>query len=289
MTRFLQNSTAVESSFEGCGDPTAGRAIFVSAGTPTNACHQLRDNTGQPINLTSIDPGNQDLTFTSDETSITSKVLFRDALCTAGTIHETTVTIDSPTSGLVCFEVPSQVLARPGIYTAEVTLVDTAGRPYLQDSTLVSVEQSLLGQSTVSNRYIGPITLGEIRMELRDFPGLNVAWENAEFSDAEIVHAILKPIRAFNETLPRVVSYGTSAFPWRDRWLEGAVATLLRMAGYWYLRNSRNIKYGDNVTEDDKDKVSSYMQIAEMKWAGYLQFCTEEQVRANWASGLSSF
>jgi hypothetical protein len=111
---------------------------------------------------------------------------------------------------------------------------------------------------------------------------LNSYWQNVEFSDTEIVHSILEPIRCFNETLPRAISFGPTNFPFRHHWLQAVCAALLRISAVSYMRNSRRIAYGDGKTTDDRDKYATYSQLAEAKWQEYKMFCTEQQVTANW-------
>lgn len=290
MAELLQTGAeANESSLEGCPDPTSGRAIIVSSlGDlgPSKVCHQFRDGMGNPLDLVSIMPLPEDA---PDPERKPHMVLIQDALCSAGRPVKVEATIATGTDGQVCFEIPAGVTDRPGIYNTEMLLFDLQGRPYAKDSTLVSVERSLLRDYDNGRRQgDGPLTLGEIRMQLRDYAGLNSAWDNAEFSDAEIVHAILQPIREFNETLPRVLGFTASNFPWRQKWLDGVTATLMRMAANWYMRNSRKIQYGDGKTSDDKNKAAEYLQLAEVKWLEYRRFCEMEQVVANYRGGVSS-
>lgn len=299
MAEFIQNGEAHETAFDGCPDPTSGRAIIIEAGAiipgdanPTaSICHQLRSSSGSPIDLSSYDPSNEANDFSGKiPNGIDSIVLFQNALCGSDLPLSSPVVFSDPDNGRICVKLPPQIAANPGIYRAEIVIADTAGRPAIKDDVLLSVERSLLSQhlnGTTSTDY-GPITLGEIRTQLRDYPALNTAWETAEFSDNEIVHSILMPIRAFNEVQPRVLRYTANNFPYRYQWLEATTANLLRLAGNWYLRNAQRLAYGDGKTQDDKDKVVQYMQIAETKWNTYLQFADIEQITAN-MRGYSSF
>lgn len=294
MAEFFNNKSAVETSLEGCPDPTAGRAVILQGGHASRVCHQFRSQAGVPVDLIAyldeieLPPTDEDEDGI-DAPAVTHKVHFADAVCGSGRIITVDATIDEDEDpSRLCFVVPPPVTNNPGIYTAEMVIYDGANRPQASDSTLVSVERSLHLRATIpGNTLRGPLTINEIRTQLRDFPVLNSYWNNVEFSDAEIIHAIQEPIRCFNETLPRVVSYGPSNFPFRHNWLQAVCAALLRISATSYMRNSRRITYGDNKTSDDKDKYSAYAQMAEMKWREYQAFCVQEQVTANWTGGSS--
>ena len=290
MAKFLQNNVAIETALEGCPDLTAGRAIFLPAGYPGRACHELRDESGNPIDLLRnlsmlhVDEEEPDDSGTTTTAAPGSphKIYVANTMC-AGVpiVANLCISADDPTR--VCFDIPAQVTANPGIYTAEMMIVDGSGRPYLSDSTLISIESSLYLRHTQPGQNApGPVTLGQVRIQMRDFAGLNTYWQNVEFSDAEIVHSLLEPIRCFNETMPHARHYTPSDFPFRHNWLQATCACLLRISSTSYMRNSRKIVYGDGKTSDDRDKYATYAQMAEAKWREYQMFCTEQQVRANW-------
>lgn len=291
MAEFFSNKSASETSLEGCPDPTAGRAVILQGGHATQVCHQFRSGEGAPVDLIAyLDEIELPVVDDDDEEEaepVIHKVHFADAVCGSGRITTVEGTIDEDSDpSRLCFTVPEYVANNPGIYTAEMVIYDAANRPQASDSTLVSVERSLhLRTIAPGNTQRGPLTIGEIRTQLRDYPVLNSYWQNVEFSDAEILHAITEPIRCFNETLPRVLSYGPSSFPFRHHWLQAVCASLLRISATSYMRNSRRITYGDNKTSDDKDKYSAYAQMAEMKWREYQAFCSQQQITANWSGG----
>jgi hypothetical protein len=281
MAQFANSTTAKETSLEGCPDPTAGRAVIVPAGHVGNVCHQLRDDEGAPIDV---------LTYLGDLEGVvpldppaTHIVYVADALCTSEPVYQAVGTIDPDGDpSVICFEVPSNVTDRPGIYKVELAVLSADGVTQITDSTLLSVEPSLAYRAAGGQYNRGPITINEVRLQMRDFPVLNSYWQNVEFSDTEIVHSILEPIRCFNETLPRAMSFGPTNFPYRHHWLQAVCAALLRISAVSYMRNSRRIAYGDGKTTDDRDKYATYSQLAEAKWQEYKMFCTEQQVTANW-------
>lgn len=274
MAEFYQQHETAVTAFEGCPDPTAGKAVHTVAGTQARVCHQLLGPDGQPVNLTALQEAG------------TSTVLFSGVTCSSR-VHA--VTLDAADfadsdNGRICFALPPAVERTPGIYQVQLTLRDEEAVPYVGDRFLLSVESSLLTPDKP-----GPLTLGEVRRALRDYPATNTAWESSEFSQDEILAAIVRPVQTFNETLPRVLRYSPANFPYRSQWLDAAIGHLLKLASLWYLRNSQKLSYGDGKTEDDKDKHPAYAQIAEMHLQRFQAFCDAEQVTANLTRGFSSF
>lgn len=303
MAQFFQDNQATETALDGCPDPTAGRAIIVSSSPyEISACHQLRDNSGNPIDLTSVvatttttaaGAGTTTTTTAGPTTTTTttttvnpgmltgSTVFFTDALCPKGR-HTSVAVIRDPETGLICFDIPEAVRRRPGVYQAEIIVVDLDGKPYVRDTTLLSVEPSAIASRS------GPITIGQIRLRLRDWAVENTAFDQVEFKDAEILEAIIEPIRIWNETPPNVSSYTPSNFPMHALWLDGATAFLLRIAATWYMRNSQQLNYGDGKTVDDRNKFSQYAQLAEARMANFNGRVTQYKVAINWGANPSS-
>lgn len=309
MAEFFRDQTANETALEGCPDPTAGRAIVIPGGFETTVCHQFRNSDGEPVDLIQyIDEGTDpagtgcgcgppvepepdpdppvDPPVDPPEEPCTHYVQFADAVCGNGNVHKSPayISCDDPTK--LCFTVPPDVYTNPRIYTAEMVVVDGDCKPIAMDTTLISVERSLQSRTIgLQQRNSGPLTINEIRTHLRDFPVLNSYWDGVEFSDAEILHAIIEPVRKFNETIPRVISFTPANFPFRHNWLEATCAVLLRISAASYLRNSRRLAYGDGKTSDDKDKHTPYANLAEHKWRIYTDFCVHSQVAANLSYG----
>lgn len=292
MAEYLNGAEAFNTAMEGCPDPTAGSAILLSStGTEQTICHVLKNRHGVPINLTQYDPAvvtNHEFFLFKPPGTPDSMGLFQNALCPHGKPKVGELVFADAPNGRVCVKVPLSVSSRPGIYQTDIVIIDALGRPMIKDSLLLSMERSLLGSYLGNSQTIGPITLGEVRTQLRDYASLNTAWDNAEFSDAEIVHSLLQPIKAFNEMPPRGAAFTAENFPWHNQWLEAAIANLMKLGANWYLRNSQKISYGDNKTSDDKDKVRDYISIAESKWNSFLQFSERQKVTANWSNGYSN-
>jgi len=250
-----------------------GKSAIVWQGMQSRICHTLVLPDATPVNLSNYDE------------LVGSTVKFRRPGC-RGKVHTVELSqanfVDAE-NGKLCFDLPAAVDGTPGIYATQIVIVDEAQRPFVGESLLVSVEPTMLTERAVS----GPLTMGEVRRALRDYPALNTSWEAAEFSNEEILDAVIRPVRQFNETLPRVLSYDLDRFPYREEWLRATVSYLLEMGAHWYARNSKQLKYGDGMTEDDKDKVTLYAQVAHMGVQRFNNFCATEQVAAN-MHGFSS-
>ena len=290
MATFLQNNVAIETALQGCPDLTAGRAVVIPAGRNSRICHEMRDNDGNPLDLGSFDL----LTATEglggeDEPELVPqdhRAYFASVSCSSGPIVSTSLCVSEEDPSKVCFSVPDAVAGQPGIYNIELVLNDVYGRPFISDTMLLSVESSLLGRTLRPGENIrGPITIGQIRTEMRDYAGLNTYWQSVEFSDAEILHAIQLPVQRFNETAPRALRYSISNFPFRYHWLQAICACLLRISVAGQLRNNVKVNFGDGKAADERPNMAAYAQLAESRWAAYERFCVETQVTANYSGG----
>jgi hypothetical protein len=274
----LTNISSVESALTGCPDPAADSSIVLPGGTASTVTWILRDANGNPINLTP---------YITAPAGV--RVYIANALCPGAPITTINATVVNPLTGQISFVVPPELYRVPGIYTAEIIgftdssdVFSTAG---VRDSFLLSIEGSLLTRLDASNTGMsmpGPITLGQIRMQLRDGPVANEYWQNYEFSPAEIVHSLLLPIQLWNSTNPVVAKFDASNFPYRQQWLDATVANLMKISALWFLRNSRTIKYADGTVDgSDKDKFNYYYQVSEQKWKEYEAWCIQTKVIAN--------
>lgn len=274
MADDIDFTTVSETSVTGCPDPTAGRAIVVPGGPSSTVEYVFRDKSGNPIDLAS---------FADEPKGI--RVLLADAFCPCAKVYSADGTVDTGVTGRITFQMPTEVAQRPGIYTTEMwaltNVENLLGSGKYRESTITSVEPSLMLRFTETNNDPGPITLNQVRLQLRDFPGVNEYWQQHEFSAAEIVNSMLLPIQAWNSTPPAVASYNGTNFPYRYEWLEGITANLLKTAAMWMLRNSRTIRYADGTVESDKEKFADYLRIAETKWMLYLQFCKDQKAAIN--------
>ncbi len=213
MAEYLNEYEPNDTAFEGCPDPTAGSAIINLRDSERSECEDMLSTQGPGWKrygriLTRSGQSANNFNQLPDN-ALRSMVLFQNALCPCQPVKGELIFAD-PANGNVCAVVPPRIANSPGIYQVEAILASNKGNPVIKESMLLSVERSLLGRFTGSGsagQGAGPLTLGEIRTQLRDFPALNTAWDTAEFSDKEIVHALLQPVMAFNEMPPRGAAF----------------------------------------------------------------------------------
>jgi len=147
----------------------------------------------------------------------------------------------------------------------------------------VSIERGLFGANL---NLQGPITLGEIRTEIWDHAVQNDLLDDVQFRDADLLHAMIQPIRYWNEVPPPVGSYTAANFPFHYWWLQATVAHLLKMAAHWYRRNKLKASHG-GVTVDAKNKDQEYYVIAkdiEKEWKEFV-LVRKASINAGLASG----
>jgi len=139
------------------------------------------------------------------------------------------------------------------------------------------------------------LTIAEIRLAIRDrCREDNFLLDNIEFSNTEIAWAIRRPIEYWNEIPPPLSPrYTPSTFPYRYHWVGAVIGELLQIASHNYERN--RLQYAAaNLSIDDKDKSSYYIQSSARYLAEYKQWVlqTKKSINMNLAFGstsLSSF
>jgi hypothetical protein len=234
----------------------------------------MRDSKGNPLDLTA---------YNTAPAGVVAYAV--NVFCPLDPVIPITATIIAPAQGQLSLLLPKAISTEPNIYKVEAWAAsdkgDVLATAVYKEDFLLSVEASLLARANNPNMSLGPITISEVRAQLRDYPELNEYWQQHEYSVEEIVRSIILPIYTFNETPPPVRQYSGANFPYRSQWLDGTVANLMRTASIWLLRNSRTLKYGDGTTESDKDKFDIYYKIAESKWQAYRQFCKDQKVAIN--------
>jgi hypothetical protein len=122
------------------------------------------------------------------------------------------------------------------------------------------VRRGLFGLSNdVSKRNLGPPTVEEIRLSLRDnSPADNTLLDDFEFDAAEIAQAVVRPLQYWNEIPPPLrPAQTTKTFPFREMWLLGIQANLFSIAANNYRRNDLQYTAG-GVAVADKAKEQVY-------------------------------
>jgi hypothetical protein len=154
----------------------------------------------------------------------------------------------------------------------------------------------LIEPSVYSNQGMtGPITIADVRLACLD---LNNATDGTPFSnllddfessDAEIASAIRRAVALWNDTPPIMVMYDTYSFPFREMWLKGTVAILLKACAIRYMRN--NLSYqGGGIAVNDQQKSAEYANMANEMMQEYLNWARTVKVAQNmsvcWSSGI---
>lgn len=293
-------------SHEGCPLLTRQRAILVDKGVKATVRWEMRDRAGAVVDLTTcldctVAEASESLSL-SESASLSAsvsepvsasisegcgKILVRIGACDEqGTIYEVTGTVDTPSLGLIRFQLPNQVYNAAGIWRMQIAITDADGVPVFLNTGLISVERGMFGDFT---KTTGPPSLNEIRMHIRDTAVENDLLMAVEFDDDEIVHAIIRPVAYWNETPPQLrrYVYSCATFPFRYYWLNGVVAQLLRTASHAYMRNKLQTSHG-GVKLNDRDKNQEYMQMSTLYWGEYEQFVYRKKVELNAAQMFGS-
>ena len=238
------------------------RSILVDAGQEATVRWEIRDRNGEAVDLSSC----------LDADSGEIKVRFQNALDdTAGNrIIETTADVYEGTSGLVEFDLPEDLVAAPGIFRMQLGVFNADSKMVFVDSGLVSVERGMFGRDSADGA--GPITIGEIRIQLRDFLVSNDLRDVVEFDDTEVLQAIVQPLMQWNETPPPVGYVTPYSCPWRFHWLRATCAILLRTAAAWYLRNKLQVAHG-GAQDDDRNRNREYLELSmlyQKEWEDFM-------------------
>ena len=121
-------------------------------------------------------------------------------------------------------------------------------------------------------------------------PEFNTLLEDVEFSDEDIMFAMIRPIREWNETPPDLSGSGGSftqnTFPWRDYQMRATIGYLLNAAAIHQQRNQFNYSAG-GVSIRDKDKATPYLGISERLLGEWREFILlkKKEINANLCYG----
>jgi hypothetical protein len=253
------------------------RAISVMQGQCATIDWQLHDKAGAPINLTSA--------------PVTLKVVLRIkeqvALGENMAPLQLDATVVNAAIGKVTVALSSAAVAYPGVYYAEMALVNTDVPANTSNCVIFSnlfsliISRGTFGASTVG----GPPSMAEIRLHLRDSgPAESYLLDHLMFDDAEIALAITRPIQYWNETPPPIGMYTTQNFPFRYHWLEGICANLFFMVAEQFRRNQLDYSAA-GVTLNDQNKEPNYERAGQTRWQTYREWVRAQKASINLESG----
>jgi hypothetical protein len=240
----------------------------------------LHDEQGNVIDLTSLVA----LDGSSAADAVTVKILGKATATSDFVYWEAELEQLAPEEGLVRLDItPTGISKLVGLFIANVLV-------YYEDELKYAIPYYVeVASNSLTYGYNEPITLAEVRLELRDTcPDANVLIDELEFTDAEIIHCIKKAVDNFNSIPPLVVSYTPIDFPYRSRLLSASVAYLLRLAAASYRRN--NLRYSaGGVSVDDKNKADEYQAISDRLIQEFEGWAQNAKIAVNVNLGFSTF
>ena len=159
----------------------------------------------------------------------------------------------------VTVDISENDLPKAGLYPVAFIITNADGTPHSEHQGYLYVEQGMNQWSEVSN---DPISISDVRMALMDYSAeANVLLNDLEFSDIQIISAMKRPIREWNETPPDIRTYNFNNFPWPEAWLKATCSYLLESAAYKYNRNT--IPHNaSGLSMDPNNKGALYLQTA---------------------------
>lgn len=251
----------------------------------------FKNRQGEPVNLTSCgcalsSEESESVSESVDEPFCGVKVRFMEitGLNNNMPIVEVEGDVTDASNGKIQVQIPTSVANCPSIYRMSFGIfVD--GALIVECTSYLFVEAGLFGLDVtggISTRTFGPPSILEIRMSIRDNMGENVLLgSDVEFSDAEIVFAITRPIREFDERPPPLdTRFTTKTFPWKEYWLKGIQAHLYHMAALWYQRNRLQVNAG-GMNIDDLNKQREYLTASELVRKEWNDWVIHKKVQLN--------
>lgn len=270
---------------ENCPVLTKQRTVYVDKGVAAVIEWEFRDANGNPVDLSACVEDDDSMTSVSTTLIGSAVARFREAIddsqCNA--IYESPAVSSDPASGVLRFLVPEAIADKSGIYALSVGILNESGKLMAVNNGLLSVERGLFGDLT---QQTGPPTLLEMRLVMRDSVPDNSLLDGLEYSDSEIVHALSRPLREFNETPPPLTTvFRSTDFPWREHWLKASVGYLMTIAADSYLRNKMQSAHG-GITIDDKNKDVAYRAVAELLLGQWRTFLLRQKATLNAAQAI---
>jgi len=200
-------------------------------------------------------------------------------------------TIVNAEAGQVSVALPLNSTTVPGVYFAEMALVclDADGCEYIVFSNVfyAIIERGLWSAGARGNCALGPPSLAEVRLQLRDSsPAESFLLDNLMFDDAEIALSIQRPVQYWNEIPPPLNPLLTTQnFPYRYHWLEGIAGNLFLIAAESYRRNNLTYSAG-GVQLNDQDKEPNYQREGERRWNDFRAFVRAKKASINLEAGF---
>lgn len=178
---------------------------------------------------------------------------------------------------------PDAIIREPGVYLEEWGVFTPDKRMLFSNQCCTFVRRGLFGLSNdINKRNLGPPTLEEIRLSLRDHSAAdNLLLDDVEFDAAEMAQAVLRPIQYWNEIPPPIRPVQTTkTFPFREIWMLGIQSYLLEIAAHHYRRNQLAYNAG-GVAVDDKNKEQYYTAASERMRQRFQETARSKKIEIN--------
>jgi hypothetical protein len=169
----------------------------------------------------------------------------------------------------------------PGTFLSELVIKDAQGRRRVTGPRYLQVIPTLDYQSQ------GPITVAEVRMAIMDYPCSNTLLDDYEFTEAEVMFAIRRPIDRWNEMTPNILVYTPATFPWREHWLSCTIGYLLKSAAHKARRNFMQYQ-GGGLSVNDNSFYGDYLELGNQLIAEYDEWAKHKKIEMNVANGIGS-
>jgi len=275
-TTFGTVEPAVQ-TWEGCPILVKSRSLVLVKGLSARARWPLRDREGHTVDISDYFPAG--VSTSADENSLKVRIM---PLGEPTQVRCCTADCEDAANGVISFALPTTVTRKAGIYRMEIGLFNADDEMVFLDSGIVSVDRSLWYATCAQRADVGPPTLQEIRMRIRDTAVENTLLQQTEFDDEEIAYAVVQPILEWNETTPHLRSfvYTPSTFPYRLHWIKAIIGYLLATAVHHYLRNKLQTSHG-GLTTDDKNKNKEYGDLANQYLTEWRVFVARKKIELN--------
>lgn len=193
-----------------------------------------------------------------------------------------TVDTTDASKGKINFAVADGQMKYAGLFPAQLVIENGTGE------LLHAQNYWYESRPGLDYRSYGPLTIAEIRMELRDACAeQNYLVDGLEFDDSQIAYCLRKPIDEFNERFQPKTSYSPMNFPHRFHWSRATVAYLLEIASHGYARNHLDYAAG-GVQVQDQNKFAIYGKLAVDLLGEWRQFIKERKLELNIENGFGN-
>lgn len=213
---------------------------------------------------------------------------FQEATYSSATSVNSDVELVEAASGTLRARIPASIVAKPGVYVAEIGILN-------EDEELIGLNRCYVlvrkNSWAATGTPKGPPDLDSIRLSLRDNDFVdNELIDAYGFDLAEICTAITQSVLRWNETPPDLARarYNTQTFPYRDIWLVGIRAYLFNLAEEYYRRNHLQYNAG-NTSIDDKNRHREYGQAFLSTTKQFIDEVQRKKVALNIAGGFGIF